>query len=130
MRYLLVRGRQLSTFFVTLVCWTAIGAALVTPAGVLLGICYGGLLALLYGSLSPIVPAVVRFTLCSAAAGAVVGASIRLFDVHNPLTELEPEESPQPLVRRRQRPGVLPPSLLGRTQGICPPTSQADISTW
>jgi hypothetical protein len=125
-----VRGRELSTFFVALVCWAAAGAALVIPVGVLLGLCFGSLLALLFGSLSPILPALIRFTLCSAAAGAIVGAFIRLFDGHNPLAEHDPEESPQPSVRRRQRPAVLPSSLLDRTQGICPPTSRADISTW
>ena len=130
MRFFLVRGRQLTTFVVTLVCWTAVGVALVTPVGVLLGVCFGSLLALFYGSLSPILPVLIRFTLCGAAAGAIVGAFARVFDSHNPLTEHEPEEARQPSVRRIRRPGVLPPSLLGRTRGIRPPTSRADISTW
>jgi hypothetical protein len=62
------------------------GAAMAAPAGIVLGTCYGATQAIIYGNASAFLPAVIHFTWCAAAAGAILGAFVRLADDPKPLT--------------------------------------------
>jgi hypothetical protein len=75
--------KQLLTSTVSVLQWIVAGAAVTVPVGAIFGVCYGGVLAILYGDAAIMVPVFIRFLCCAAAAGAIVGAFARLVDGHS-----------------------------------------------
>jgi E1-E2 ATPase len=70
--------------------FTAGGAVVAASAGAVCGACFGAVLALVRSDPSVILPTLVHFTCCVSAAGATLGAFIRVMDGHNPLATREP----------------------------------------
>ena len=102
--------------------WTAAGAALEACAGAVLGLAYGAVHGMLLGDAAAGVRVFVYVTVCAAAAGATIGAFIRLSDGCNPLAG-----GGKPQARRApaQR-GKLPVPLRDRLRGHHAPVEPGD----
>jgi hypothetical protein len=93
-------GKHLLTSSASVIQWTVAGAAVAVPPGAILGACFGGVLAILYGDPAIIVTVLIHFLCCASAAGAILGAYACLVDGHSPLTTRRQDSWPASAQRR------------------------------
>jgi hypothetical protein len=105
--------------------WTIVGAALLAPIGALAGGYYAAIQWLFHGAAQEALPRIVHATCCAAAAGAILGAFIRICDGENPFARDEFLAGPgkEEAGRRSSAALDLPPAIRARQQGLLAHTS-------
>jgi hypothetical protein len=111
-----MRAAEILTGCTSFLQWTAAGVAVEACAGAVMGVAYGAATGLLLSDVAAGVRVFVHVTSCAAAAGAIVGAFIRLSDGCNPLAT----ERTSRVSRRRPRPGAWAVLLRDRLGGNRP----------